>query len=50
MEGAVSDPFTDFMTGQMSEKLIRFERWFYGFLYVALAGGVLALAAVMAFT
>jgi hypothetical protein len=50
MEGAVSDPFTDFMTGQISEKLVRFDRLFYCFLYLALAGGVLALGAVMMFT
>lgn len=46
----MSDPFTDFMTGEISKKIARFDTMFYAFLYFALATAVLSLGAVILFT
>ena len=45
----MSDPFTDLMTGRLSEKMARFDHVFYGLLYAGLGMSVLALAMVILF-
>ena len=36
-EGAVQDPFTDFMTGKLSERHAKQDRRIYGMMYVGIA-------------
>jgi hypothetical protein len=45
----MSDPFTELMTGRLSEKMARFDNLFYGLLYAGLGISITALGTVILF-
>ena len=49
MGAPMSDPFTDLMTGRLSEKMARFDTVFYGLLYTRLGMSIVALGTVILF-